>query len=68
VALPFVAADDGIALGQPTEYFIPTAVAVARRPGHIGVVAGWTGVPGQANGEAKVIRSFGDLPDHLSSL
>jgi hypothetical protein len=38
VALPFVAADDGIAAGEPTECFNPTAVvmraeALSRKPG-----------------------------------
>ena len=41
VALPFVAADDGIAAGEPTECFNPTAVvmraeALSRKPGHVG--------------------------------
>jgi hypothetical protein len=44
VALPFVAADDGIAAGEPTECFNPVAVvmraeALSRRPGHVGAVA-----------------------------
>jgi hypothetical protein len=44
VALPFVAADDGIAAGEPTECFNPTAVvmraeALSRKPGHVGAVA-----------------------------
>jgi hypothetical protein len=39
VALPFVAADDGIAAGEPTECFNSTAVvlraeALSRKPGH----------------------------------
>jgi hypothetical protein len=41
VALPFVAADDGIAAGEPTECLNPTAVvmrakALSRMPGHVG--------------------------------
>jgi hypothetical protein len=44
VALPFVAADDGIAAGEPTECFNPIAVvmraeALSRKPGHVGAVA-----------------------------
>ena len=44
VALPFVAADDGIAAGEPTECFNPVAVvmraeALSRKPGHVGAVA-----------------------------
>ena len=43
VALPFVAADDGIAAGEPTECFNPVAVvmraeALSRKPGHVGAV------------------------------
>ena len=44
VALPFVAADDGIAAGEPTECFNPVAVvmraeALSRKPEHVGAVA-----------------------------
>lgn len=44
VALPFVAADDGVAAGEPTECFNPIAVvmraeALSRKPGHVGAVA-----------------------------
>jgi hypothetical protein len=44
VALPFVAADDGIAAGEPTECFNPTAAAMraealSRKEGHVGAVA-----------------------------
>lgn len=44
VALPFVAADDGIAAGEPTECFNPVAVAMcaealSRKEGHVGAVA-----------------------------
>jgi hypothetical protein len=44
VALPLVAADDGIAAGEPTECFNPIAVvmraeALSRKVGHIGAVA-----------------------------
>ena len=44
VALPFVAADDGIAAGEPTECLNPnTAVmraeALSRKEGHVGAVA-----------------------------
>lgn len=43
VALPFVAADDGIAAGEPTECLNPVAVvmraeALSRKPGHVGAV------------------------------
>jgi hypothetical protein len=44
VALPFVATDDGIAAGEPTECFNPTAVvtraeALSRKEGHVGAIA-----------------------------
>jgi hypothetical protein len=44
VALPFVAGDDGIAAGEPTECFNPMAVmmraeALSRKQGHVGAVA-----------------------------
>jgi hypothetical protein len=44
VALPFVAADDGIASGDPTECFNPNAAvmraeALSRKEGHVGAVA-----------------------------
>jgi hypothetical protein len=75
VALPFVAADDGIAAGEPTECFNPTAVvmraeALSRKPGHVGAVAfSRTGDPATSNfGDAIVIRKFGDVPDDLSAL
>ena len=75
VALPFVAADDGIAAGEPTECFNPTAVAMlaealSRKPGHVGAVAfSRTGDPATGEfGDAKVIGKFGDVPSDLSSL
>jgi hypothetical protein len=44
VALPFLAADDGIAAGEPTECFNPNAavtraVALSSKEGHVGAVA-----------------------------
>jgi hypothetical protein len=75
VALPFVAADDGIAAGEPTECFNPTAVvmraeALSRKPGHVGAVAfSRTGDPATGNfGHATIIKKFGDVPDDLSTL
>ncbi|MET4232296.1 hypothetical protein ACVWXN_006027 [Bradyrhizobium sp. i1.4.4] len=75
VALPFVAADDGIAAGEPIECFNPTAVvmkaeALSRKEGHIGAVAfSRTGDPATGDfGDAKVIRKFGEVPDDLSAL
>jgi hypothetical protein len=73
--LPFVASDDGWAVGEPTECFNPnTAVmraeALSRKEGHVGAVAfSRTGDPAIGDfSDAKVIRKFGDVPDDLSSL
>jgi len=71
VALPFIAADDGIAAGEPTECFNPVAVvmraeALSRKEGHVGAVAfSRTGDPAT---DVKVIRKFGDVPNDLSAL
>jgi hypothetical protein len=75
VALPFVAAEDGVAAGEPTECFNPTAVviraeALSRKPGHMGAVAfSRTGDPATGDfGDAKIIKKFGEGPDDLSTL
>jgi hypothetical protein len=75
VALPFVAGDEGIAAGEPTECFNPIAVvmraeALSRKPGHVGAVAfSRTGDPATGNfGDATIIRKFGEVPDDLSTL
>jgi hypothetical protein len=75
VALPFVAADDGIAAGEPTECLNPVEVimraeALSRKSGHVGGVAfSRTGDPATGDfGDAKVIKKFGDVPDDLSTL
>jgi hypothetical protein len=75
VALPFVAANDGIAAREPTECFNPTAVvmraeALSRKWGHVGAVAfSRTSDPATGNfGDAKVIKKFGEVPDDLSTL
>jgi hypothetical protein len=74
-SLPFIAADDGVAAGEPTECFNPTAAvmraeALSRKEGHVGAVAfSRTGDPATGDfGDAKVIRKFGDVPDDLSTL
>jgi hypothetical protein len=75
VALPFMASDDGIAAGEPTECFNPVAVvmraeALSRKEGHIGAVA-FSRTGDSATGDfsdAKLIRKFGDVPDDLSAL
>ena len=75
VALPFVAGEDGVVAGEPTECFNPVAVvmraeALSRKPGHVGAVAfSRTGDPATGDfGDAKVIRKFGDVPDDLGAL
>jgi hypothetical protein len=75
VALPFVAADDGVAPGEAVECFNPTAVvmraeALSRKPGHVGAVAfSRTGDPATGDfGDAKIIKKFGEVPDDLSTL
>jgi hypothetical protein len=75
VALPFVTADDGIAAGEPTECFNPSAAimraeVLSRKEGHVGAVAfSRTGDPATGDfSDAKVIRKFGEVPDDLSAL
>jgi hypothetical protein len=75
VALPFVASDDGVAPGEPTECFNPNAAvmraeALSRKEGHVGAVAfSRTGDPATGDfSDAKVIRKFGYVPDDLSAL
>jgi hypothetical protein len=75
VALPFVAAGDGIAAGEPTECFNPVAVvmraeALSRKEGHVGAVA-FSRTGDSATGDfsdAKVVRKFGEVPGDLSTL
>jgi hypothetical protein len=63
VALPFVASDDGVAAGEPTECFNPTA-AVMRA-----VAFSRTGDPATGDfSDARVIRKFGNVPNDLSAL
>ena len=68
VALPFVAADDGIAPDKPVECIIPNAAvmhaeALSRKEDHVGAVAfSSTGDPATGDfGEAKVIRRWKPL-------
>jgi hypothetical protein len=69
VALPFIAGDDGVAAGEPTECFDPNAAVIraetlSRKEHHVGAVAfSRTGDP--ATGDfchAKVIKKLGDVP------
>jgi hypothetical protein len=75
VALPFIATDDGVAAGEPAECFNPNAAvmradALSRKQGYVGAVAfSRTGDPATADfSDAKVIRTFGDVPDDLGDL
>jgi hypothetical protein len=75
VVLPFVASDDGVAAGEPTECVNPNAAvmraeALARKEGHVGAIAfSRTGDPATGDfSDARVIRKFGDVPDDLSKL
>lgn len=75
VALPFVACDDGVSAGEPTECFNPNAAviraeALSRKEGHLGAVAfSRTGDPSTGDfSDAQVIRKFGHVPDDLSAL
>jgi hypothetical protein len=75
VALPFVASDDGVAAGEPTECFNPNAAvmraeALSRKEGNVGAVAfSRTGDPATGGfSDARVIKKFGDVPDDLSTL
>jgi hypothetical protein len=75
VALPFIAADDGVAAGEPVECFNPAAVvmraeALSRKEGIVGAVAfSRTGDPATGDfSDATVIKKFGDVPDDLSTL
>jgi hypothetical protein len=75
VALPFVAADDGIAPGEAVECVNLNAAvmrteALSRKPGHLGAVAfSRTGDPATGDfGDATVIRKFGEVPEDLSAL
>ena len=70
VALPFVASDDGVAAGEPTECFNPMAVVMrAEALSRKEVAFSRTGDPATGDiSDAKVIEKFGDVPDDLSAL
>jgi hypothetical protein len=75
VALPFVASDDGVAAGEPTECFNPNA-AVMRADASRGKRA--TSARSRSaelaillraiSGTPRVMKKFGDVPDDLSAL
>ena len=75
VALPFFAADDGLAPGEPVECFSPNAAVMraevlSRREGHVGAVAfSRTGDPATGDfSDAQIIRRFGNVPSDLTDL
>jgi hypothetical protein len=75
VALPFIATDDGVAAGEPTECLshiaaVMRAEALSRKEGHVGAVAfSRTGDPATGDfSDATVLKKFGDVPDDLSAL
>ena len=75
VALPFVAADDGIAPGEPVECLsaraaILRAEYLSRREGVVGSIA-FSRSGDLSSGtfeDAQVLKKFGDAPDDLSTL
>jgi hypothetical protein len=75
VALPFIAAADGIAPAEAIECLnqataVMKAEALSRKPGHVGAIA-FSRTADLAIGQfrdATVIRKFGDVPDDLSTL
>ena len=75
VALPFVASDEGVAAGEPTECINPNAAvmrveALSRKEGHVGAVA-FSRAGDPATGEfsdARTNRKFSDVPNDLSAL
>lgn len=75
VALPFVAADDGVAPGEATECqsahaAIRKAEQLAKANGNIGAVAfSRTGDPNIGEfSDAVLLKAFGEVPDDLGGL
>jgi len=75
VALPFIATDEGIVAGEPTECLnllavVAKAEALSRKQGNVGAVAfSRTGDPATGDfGDANVLKKFGNVPDDLSTL
>jgi hypothetical protein len=75
VALPFVAADDGIGAGETVECFnantaVMRAEALSRKLGYAGAVAfSRGGYPATGNfGDTKVVRKFRYVPDDVRAL
>jgi hypothetical protein len=75
VAMPFVAADDGVSPGEPVECTSATAAitraeVLSRKEGHVGAVAfSRTGDPSAGEfSDAVLLRAFGEVPSDLSAL
>ncbi|MDH2386406.1 hypothetical protein [Bradyrhizobium sp. CER78] len=75
VALPFVATCNGILPGEAVECFNPNsavirAKAFSHKPGYVGALAfSRTGDPATGDfRDAKIICSFGKVPNDLSKL
>lgn len=75
VALPFIAADDGVAAGEAAE--CTSSIAAIRRadilsrvPGNVGAVAfSRKGDPGAGEfADAVLLKAYGDVPSDLSAL
>jgi hypothetical protein len=73
VALPFVAADDGVAPGEPTECqsshaALRKAEQLSRVIGNVGAVAfSRTGDPAVGEfSDAVVLKAFGEVPEDFS--
>ncbi|QOG19139.1 MULTISPECIES: hypothetical protein [unclassified Bradyrhizobium] len=74
VVLPFVITDDGIAPGEAVQCFNPNSAVVraeafSHKPGYVGAVAfSRTGDPARGHfRDAKIIRSFGSVPNDLTA-
>jgi hypothetical protein len=75
VALPFVAADDGVAPGEPVECLSASAAILraeylSRREGVVGSIA-FSRSGDLSSGtfdDAQVLKKFGDAPDDMSGL
>lgn len=75
VALPFTAADDGVAPGEAAECQSASAAmrraeVLSRIAGNVGAVAfSRTGDPAVGEfSDAVVLKTFGDVPDDLSGV
>ena len=75
VALPFVAADDGVAASQPVE--CPTSSAAIMRAEHLSKKEGIVGAIAFSRSgdplsgafeDAHVLKTFGNVPDDLRTL